>query len=110
MVDRGGEPVHCVEVEDAIVEHPDVVEVAVVGVSHPFLGEEVGVIVRTRPGAALVAEDLRTHLSPRLAHFKIPTVLTFRSEPLPRNAVGKVLKQPLRAELHLPLTSSESPW
>ncbi|MEJ2887943.1 class I adenylate-forming enzyme family protein [Actinomycetospora aeridis] len=102
VVDRGGEAVHCVEVEDAIAEHPDVVEVAVIGVRHPDLGEEVGAIVRTRPGTALRADDLRSDLTARLAHFKIPTVVAFRDEPLPRNAVGKILKQPLRAGLRVP--------
>ncbi len=96
MVIRGGENVYCVEVEAVIFEHPDVHDVAVIGVPHEVLGEEVGAVVVLRPGARLSADDLRAHVAERLAVFKVPTHVFFRVEPLPRNPAGKVLKRDLR--------------
>jgi long-chain acyl-CoA synthetase len=52
-----------------------------------------------RPGAKLTAEELARHVKERLAGFKVPTHIWFRSEPLPRNPQGKVLKRELRDEL-----------
>lgn len=99
MVIRGGENVYCVEVEDALFEHPAVVECAVIGVPHPVLGEEVGAAVVLRPGSAISADDLTRHVRERLAAFKAPTQIFLRGEPLPRNPQGKVLKRELRQEL-----------
>jgi long-chain acyl-CoA synthetase len=98
MVIRGGENVYCVEVEAVIFEHPDVHDVAVIGVPHEVLGEEVGAVVVLRPGAGVSADDLRTHVAERLAGFKVPAHVYFRVEPLPRNPAGKVLKRDLRDE------------
>jgi len=99
MVIRGGENVYCTEVEAVIFEHPDVLDVAVIGVPHQVLGEEVGAVVVPRPGAGLTADDLRAHVAARLAGFKVPAHVFFRDEPLPRNPAGKVLKRDLRDEL-----------
>jgi long-chain acyl-CoA synthetase len=100
MVIRGGENVYCVEVEAALFEHPSVADCAVIGIPHPVLGEEVGAVVRLRPGAERVDEDgLRAHVAARLAGFKVPVRVWFRSEELPRNPAGKVLKRELREEL-----------
>jgi long-chain acyl-CoA synthetase len=99
MVIRGGENVYCTEVEAVIFEHPDVLDVAVIGVPHQVLGEEVGAVVVPRLGAALTADDLRAHVATRLAGFKVPAHVFFRDEPLPRNPAGKVLKRDLRNEL-----------
>ena len=99
MVIRGGENVYCVEVEDALFEHPAVADCAVIGVPHPVLGEEVGAAVVVRPGAAVTAEELAEHVRRRLAAFKTPTHIWFRDEPLPRNPQGKVLKRDLRQQL-----------
>ncbi len=99
MVIRGGENVYCVEVEAAIFEHPDVVDVAVIGVPHQVLGEEVGAVVQLRPGAGLEAADLQAFLRGRLAAFMIPTHWWFVDAPLPRNPAGKVLKRELRASV-----------
>jgi acyl-CoA synthetase (AMP-forming)/AMP-acid ligase II len=51
-----------------------------------------------RAGAALSADDVRAFVAERLAHFKVPTHVEFRREPLPRNAAGKVLKHVLTGE------------
>jgi len=99
MVIRGGENVYCTEVEAVIFEHPDVLDVAVIGVPHQVLGEEVGAVVVPRPGAGLTADDLRAHVAAGLASFKVPAHVFFRDEPLPRNPAGKVLKRDLRDEL-----------
>jgi long-chain acyl-CoA synthetase len=98
MVIRGGENVYCAEVEGVLFEHPDVLDVAVIGVPHQVLGEEVGAVVVVREGASVAAEDLRTHVGERLAAFKVPAHVFFRSEPLPRNPAGKVLKRDLREQ------------
>ncbi len=99
MVIRGGENVYSVEVEAALFEHPAVADVAVIGVPHEVLGEEVGAAVVLRPGARVTADELARHVRDRLAGFKVPTHIWFRSEPLPRNPQGKVLKRELREVL-----------
>ncbi len=96
MVIRGGENVYSVEVEAALFEHPAVSDAAVIGVPHEVLGEEVGAAVVLRPGTRVTAEELARHVRDRLAGFKVPTHFWFRSEPLPRNPQGKVLKRELR--------------
>jgi long-chain acyl-CoA synthetase len=99
MIIRGGENVYSVQVEAALFEHPAVADVAVIGVPHPTLGEEVGAVVVLRPGAKVTAEELGQHVKARLAGFMVPTHVWFRSEPLPRNPQGKVLKRELREEV-----------
>ncbi|MFJ7988915.1 AMP-binding protein [Streptomyces sp. NPDC096351] len=99
MVVRGGENVYCVEVEDVLQQHPDVVDAAVLGVPHPLLGEEVAAVVRLRPGAAVGADELRAHVGGRLAAFKVPAHVLVREEELPRNPTGKLLKRELRESL-----------
>jgi long-chain acyl-CoA synthetase len=99
MVIRGGENVYSVEVEATLFEHPAVADVAVIGVPHPILGEEVGAAVVLRPGKSVTADELSLFVRERMAGFNVPTHIWFRSEPLPRNPQGKVLKRDLREEL-----------
>ena len=99
MLIRGGENVYSVEVEAALFEHPAVADVAVIGIPHQVLGEEVGAVVQLRPGATATDDELRAHVAERLAAFKVPVRVWFREEPLPRNPAGKVLKRELRDEL-----------
>ena len=96
MVLRGGENVYCAEVEAAFHEHPAVHEVAVFGVPHERLGEEVAAVVMLRDGASASEQELLDHVAARLAAFKVPTRVRITSEPLPRNAAGKFLKRELR--------------
>jgi acyl-CoA synthetase (AMP-forming)/AMP-acid ligase II len=98
MVNRGGENVYCVEVENALVQHPAVFEVAVMGVPDEMMGEKVGAIIVPRPGTDPDPEEIRTFVKERIADFKAPQFITFRADPLPRNAGGKVLKPVLRKE------------
>jgi long-chain acyl-CoA synthetase len=99
MIIRGGENVYSVIVEAAIFEHPDVQDCAVIGVPHPTLGEEVAAVVVLRPGRVMNAEEVGRHVAARLAKFEVPTTVIFRSDPLPRNPQGKVLKRELRDSL-----------
>ena len=96
VVIRGGENIYAAEVEAALYEHPDVVEAAIIGVPHERLGEEVGAVVRRKPGSSLSAADVRAHVGARLAGFKVPTAVWVVEDELPRNATGKVLKRELR--------------
>jgi acyl-CoA synthetase (AMP-forming)/AMP-acid ligase II len=99
MVLRGGENVYCSEVEAAIYEHPDVTEAAVFGIPDERLGEDVAAAVVLRTGAELTREALAAFLGERIAKYKIPATVWFRTEQLPRNANGKFLKRELRQEL-----------
>ena len=64
-----------------------------------FLGETVGIAIHLAPGSTLTEDELRVHLEPKLAGFKIPEHVWFRDEPLPQNASGKFLKRALQEEL-----------
>ena len=97
MVIRGGENIYCLEVENAIYEHPDVVDAAVVGVPHQVLGEEPAAVVRLAAGSSTSEDDLRQHVAARIARFKVPVRVLFLDENLPRNANGKIMKGELRA-------------
>jgi long-chain acyl-CoA synthetase len=96
MVNRGGENVYCVEVENALAAHPAVFEVAVMGVPDTMMGEKVGAVIVVRPGQTLEPRDLLTFARERLADFKVPQYLVIRAEPLARNPGGKILKRQLR--------------
>ena len=98
MVNRGGENVYCVEVENVLAAHPAVFECAVLGVPDEMMGEKVGAVIVLKPGATLAPEELAAFAGDQLADFKIPQFVTFRAEPLPRNPGGKVLKPTLREE------------
>jgi long-chain acyl-CoA synthetase len=99
MVIRAGENVFSAEVEAAIYEHPAVYEAAVFGVPHERLGEEVATVVYVRPGQDLTVEALQDHVRARLAAFKVPSIVHFVHEALPRNPAGKILKRDLRESL-----------
>jgi long-chain acyl-CoA synthetase len=96
VVIRGGENVYSSQVEAALHELPWVEEVAVYGVPHPTLGEEVAVAVRVREGSSGTADELQSHVAHRVATFAVPTVVHWWTDPLPRTATGKLLKRALR--------------
>jgi long-chain acyl-CoA synthetase len=96
MVNRGGENVYCVEVENALAAHPAVFEVAVMGVADTMMGEKVGAVIVPKPGLAANVGEILEFARERLADFKIPQYVSIRSEPLPRNPGGKILKKQLR--------------
>jgi long-chain acyl-CoA synthetase len=96
MLIRGGENIYCIEVEDALYEHPAVMDVALVGIAHRTLGEEPGAVVALCPGASATEDELRAFVAERLAAFKVPVRVLFQAEPLPRNPNGKIMKGELR--------------
>jgi len=96
MINRGGENVYSVEVENALAAAPGVFEVAVIGVPDDMMGEKVGAVLVPQPGHDLDVEDVVAFARERLADFKVPQFVSVRTEPLPRNPGGKVLKPPLR--------------
>jgi acyl-CoA synthetase (AMP-forming)/AMP-acid ligase II len=95
MINRAGYKVYCIEVENALTDHPDVVESAVVGKPDPVLGERVHAFIVVR-SADLAPEAIKAFLRSRLADYKVPDGLTLSTDPLPRNANGKVIKTRLR--------------
>ncbi|HEY8155934.1 MAG TPA: class I adenylate-forming enzyme family protein [Myxococcota bacterium] len=96
MILRGGENVYCIEIENCLADHPEIDEAAVVGVPDAVLGEKVKAIVRRVPGAALDEDGVKRHVGAHLARFKVPELVEFTDQPLPRNAAGKLLKNQLR--------------
>ncbi|MEG3586493.1 MAG: class I adenylate-forming enzyme family protein [Actinomycetota bacterium] len=96
MVLRGGENIYCAEVEASIYELPEVYECSVYGVPDKRLGEKVACHIMIRPGSSLTDEQVRGSLTGKIANFKIPEVIIIVSDPLPRNASGKILKRQLR--------------
>ena len=101
IIKSGGHRISPLEIEDIIAEHAGVAEVAVIGVPNKLLGESILAIVVPRDadqfGSDVFAEDLRKAVGARLARYKVPDRVVFRSE-LPKSDVGKVLKQQLREE------------
>ena len=93
----GGENVYSVEVENAIATHPDVAQVAVIGIPHEVWGEQVHAIVVPKPGATPPTEELhRSTRASSIAGYKVPKSIEFRTEPLPLSGALKVLKRDLR--------------
>ena len=96
MIISGGENVYTTEVENAVIGHPAVQDVAVIGIPHPDWGEAVHAIVVLRPGHSTTEEEVINHCRGRIAGYKLPKSVSFRSEPLPLSGAGKVLKTELR--------------
>jgi fatty-acyl-CoA synthase len=95
MIISGGENIYPAEVESAICDHPDVAEVAVIGVPDEKWGEAVKAIVVMKPGKSATASDIINFTRERIAGFKTPKSVDF-VEALPRNASGKILRRHLR--------------
>jgi len=95
MIVSGGENVYPVEVEEALSQHPDVAEAAVIGIPDERWGETVKALVVVRPGSAPTVDELIAFARERLAGYKLPRSVDFVEE-LPRTPSGKVLKRELR--------------
>ncbi len=98
MINRGGENVYSIEIENALAGAPGVGEAAAVAVPDEMMGEKVGAVIVPAPGAPLDIDAVIGHCREHLADFKVPQYLALREEPLPRNPSGKVLKAQLREE------------
>ena len=97
IVIRGGENIACRQVEEALLFHPGVYDVAVFGIPHEDLGEEVAAVVVKRKGFDPTTEELRSFAAERLAYFAVPTRWSIQSEELPVLAGEKIDKKTLRA-------------
>jgi acyl-CoA synthetase (AMP-forming)/AMP-acid ligase II len=95
MINRGGLKIYSVEVENALLSHAGVLEAAVIATPCPVLGERAHAIVCLKGNGATQA-DLSRHCAALLADYKVPETFSFRSEPLPRNANGKIMKRELK--------------
>jgi long-chain acyl-CoA synthetase len=94
LIKPGGYQVWPREVEEVIMENPKVLEVGVAGVPDPYRGETVKAWVVLKTGETASEEDIRTWCKERMAKFKVPTLVEFRSE-LPKTTVGKILRREL---------------
>ena len=101
LIIRGGENIYPIEIENRLVEHPDIEEAAVVGIDHKVLGQEVKAFVVPKPASGLDAGAVQAWVAGSLAAFKVPSSVEFRAA-LPHTASGKVMK-------HL-LLEDESQW
>jgi fatty-acyl-CoA synthase len=97
MIIRGGENIYSLEVENALAGHPDIAEVAVVGVPDPIFDERVRAVVVPKAGSTPTVESVRAHAAALLADYKVPAEVHF-TDALPRNPSGKVLKTRLTEE------------
>jgi acyl-CoA synthetase (AMP-forming)/AMP-acid ligase II len=92
MIISGGENIYCIEVENAIIQHPAVLEVAVVGVPDPVMGEAVKAVAFLRPGMTATEEEIIEHTKQYIASYKKPKYVVFTDTLLPKNPGGKVIK------------------
>ena len=97
MIVTGGENVYSIEVENAIASHPDVAQVAVIGIPDERWGEAVHAIVVPKPGTKPTPESIIAHARESIAGYKVPKSVEIREEPLPLSGAMKVLKKDLRA-------------
>ncbi|NND67837.1 MAG: acyl--CoA ligase [Halioglobus sp.] len=94
MIIRGGENIYPIEIENQLIEHEAVKEVAVIGLPDERMGEEVCAVIHLH--GTLSEEELLAFAKDNLASFKVPSRVIFTDQPLPRNAANKVLKPLLR--------------
>ena len=99
MLIRGGENIYCIEVEDALYQHPAIMDAAVIGLPHKTLGEEPAAVVTLKPGQDASEEEIRSFVANKIAAFKVPVRVAISHETLPRNANGKIMKSQLRGHL-----------
>ncbi len=95
MINRGGEKIYSLEVENVIYENPKVLEAAVVGVPDRVMGEAVKACIALKPGEHATPEEIQKLCGERLADYKVPKYIEFMTS-LPRNPAGKVSKSDLR--------------
>ncbi len=107
MIKSGAHRIHPKEIEDVLLEHPEVHEVAVIGVSDEVLGEAVKAYVVFRRGSTASTKEILEFCNKRLPLFKMPKAVEAREE-LPKNPSGKIMKDVLRAESAIPDPESRS--
>jgi long-chain acyl-CoA synthetase len=95
MINRGGEKIWSLEVENVLYRNSKVLEAVAVGVPDTLYGEEVKAVIVLKPGAKATAEEIQEFCGCHLAKFKVPKYIEFR-DALPRNPAGKVIKSGLK--------------
>ena len=95
VIITGGINVFSIEVERALEAHPDVEQVAVIGIPHPQWGEAIHAVVRRKTGASVTESELTDFAAARLSSYKKPRSVEF-VDSLPVSATGKILKKELR--------------
>ena len=100
IINRGGEKVSPLEVDEVLMDHPAVQQVVTFAVPHAKLGEEVGAAVVLREGMACTEHELREFARQKLSDFKVPRHVVFLAE-IPKGATGKLQRIGLAAKLGL---------
>lgn len=110
LIIRGGENIHPTEIEMRIEEHPAVHEVAVFGVDDLEYGQRSKAVIRLKPNAEASVDvaALQAFVGETLASYKVPDLIEFTADELPRNATGKVLKDALRSGTAPPQVEPET--
>jgi long-chain acyl-CoA synthetase len=98
VINRAGEKIAAAEVESCLLQHPALLEAAVFAQPDEQTGEAVVAVVVLAPGAMLTAEQVQAHVAARLAAYKVPLRVIVRSEGLPRNPAGKMIKTALKRD------------
>lgn len=95
MIKSAGNRVSAKEIEEIILEHPNILETAVIGVPDQYIGEAICAFIVPKNGALVISEEVITFCKTRLPEYKAPRVVIVR-ESLPKNAAGKIMKEELR--------------
>ena len=98
LINRGGEKVWPIEIDDVLVRHPAIAEAVAFPIPHPRLGEDVAAAVVLRPGETATPAELRRYLSHQLASFKVPRRIIVLNQ-LPKGVTGKILRRRLSESL-----------
>jgi len=97
LIKSGGEWISSIDLENAAVGHPDVMEAAAIAVPHPKWQERPVLVVVLKPGAALTRDEMLRYLGDKVAKWSLPDDVVFVAE-LPHTATGKLLKSKLREQ------------
>jgi long-chain acyl-CoA synthetase len=95
MINRGGEKIYSLELENVIFNYPKVLDAAVVGVPDKIMGEAVKAVIVFKPGETATADEIKEFCARHLADYKVPKFVEFMDS-IPRNPAGKVMKDKLR--------------
>ena len=98
QINRGGEKISPLEIDTVLLDHPALAQAVTFGIPHDKLGEEVGVVVVTRPGVTVTEQEIRDFAATRLAAFKVPRRVLVMDD-VPKGATGKVQRIGLAAKL-----------
>lgn len=97
MIISGGFNIYPRDIDETLYEHPSVLEACAIGVPHPTRGEQIKAFVVLKQGETATEKELIDFCSGRLAKYKLPTMIEFRTE-LPKSTVGKILRKTLRQQ------------